>query len=131
MQFERLIKTKGTVFMFIEKYAERVENYIAKHFRRSTLVNFLYLFIFAVLEILLAFYLNHASFSHMLIVKIASVLLWADANTRYYFAAWIFFTTKLKEKENKKWLKAMQCFLLFAAVMFFIGFCISAVSIFS
>ena len=117
--------------MFIEKYAERVENYIAKHFRRSPRVNFLYLFIASVLEILLAFYLTHASFSHMLIVKIASVLLWADANTRYYFAIWIVFTTKLKENENKKRLKAMQCFLLFAAVMFFLNFCTSVVSLFS
>lgn len=114
--------------MFIEKHAERVENYIAKHFRRSPLVNFLFLFIAAALELIFYWFLADSSYSDMLIVKIASVLLFADALTKNYFAIWIFFTGKAKESE--KWLKLVQCFMLFAAVMFFIGFCASLPMIF-
>ena len=115
--------------MFIEKYAERVENYIDRHFHRSPRMNFIYLFIISALEFIFYWFLADSAYSDMVIIKIITPLLLADAFTKYYFACWILFTSRLKE--NKKWLKAMHYFLLFAAVMFFLNFCVFLSWIFS
>ncbi len=106
--------------MFIEKFAQRVDSFVEKHFHHSTFVNCLYLLVLSTAEFALYWFLAHSAHSDMFIAKAAAVLLLADSRSRFFFAAWIIFTNQAKA--NEKYLRVMHYFLLLIAVMGLVTF---------